>query len=151
MKARSLLWLLPVALLGCRAQPLPLARRVPVDLVGDCVSLRERLSECGEDVVPILLKRRLASHPERSARMGEEAVRAEVRDELKHEASLAPEERRRQCRMATAETAPPEPEDVARLHKCLVLSCALRAECLQPLLVPSALPQPGAAPRSPLG
>jgi hypothetical protein len=154
MRVAMLLLVLPLALVGCRPQPLPLDRRVPVDLIGDCVALRQRLSECGEDAVPVLLRRRAASRPELVARLGEEAARAEVRADIRREAALPPEERARQCRVATAETPPPEPEDVARLHRCLALSCPQRAECLGPLLVPpppSAPPPPGEAPRSPLG
>lgn len=143
--------LLLLVCLGCRSQPLPLDRRVPVDLIGDCVALRERLSECGEDAVPVLLQRRVATRPDLIARRGEEAVRAEVRADVRREAALPAEERARQCRVATAETPPPEPEDVARLHRCLVLACPQRAECLAPLLVPSASPPPGQAPQSPLG
>src|SRR6185295_9466052 len=107
-------WLLPLCFCaltaGCRAQPMPLARRVPVDVIGDCVALRQRLSECGEEAVPLLLRRRAAQHPDVIARLGEETLRAEVRAEVRREAQLPPEERTRQCQVATAETAPPEPE-----------------------------------------
>lgn len=121
---------LPVILflIACHAEPRPeIERRVPVDVVGDCVALRLGITECREEFTELVLERR--GHAGQKP-----ASRAQVLTELAREAGLPEVERRHQCRMATAETPPPAPEDVARLHRCLPLSCTQRLLCLRPLL-----------------
>ncbi|MCS6913094.1 MAG: hypothetical protein RMK29_01740 [Myxococcales bacterium] len=148
---RAALCLLVLSL-GCRPPPVQVERRVPVDLVADCVALRQGLSECRTEAAELLIQRRTAQRPELAEPAAQAALRAEVLAELAREADLPAEERLRQCRLAAAETPPPDPEDVARLHRCLQLGCARRAACLQPLLLPATVPpRSGAGLRSPPG
>jgi hypothetical protein len=116
--------LVTILLLGCRPQPVQVVRRVPVDVVSDCVALRRGIADCGEEFAEILMRRRVG------------ATRTEVLAELQREVELPAEDRVRQCRAATADAPPPHPDDVARLHACLPLPCRERAACLQPILRP---------------
>ncbi len=129
----AILPLCTVLLCACqRAAITEVERRVPVDVVGDCMMLRQRLSECPEEMTGLLLSHRVERLRE-PAQLA--AARQQVLRDLSHEASLSADERRQQCRTATAETPPPRPEDVASLHRCLSLSCGLRISCLRPLLL----------------
>jgi hypothetical protein len=125
---------------ACHKPDPQIERRVLVDVVGDCVALRERLSECPSEAADLILDRRSKKDPHLAQRLAEPAERAvaqkEVGVELLREAELAPQERRRQCRQVAADAPAPNPEDVARLHQCLPLPCRERLFCLRPLMLP---------------
>jgi hypothetical protein len=129
--------LLVLFTLSCKAAPAPVERRVPVDVIADCVALRQRLSECPDDAADLMLERRGRTQaPGAAADLSAAAVsRAEVLADLARESGLSPADRLEQCRVATAETPLPSPQDVAHLHRCLNLPCARRIACLRPLML----------------
>ncbi len=140
----SIVWLsllLPCVLVaGCHLKPeITLERRVPVDVVGDCVALRLGLSECPQDSAELILGRRAHRDPQLARRLADPRQHAAaikgVEEELLREANLAQEARRAQCRLVAADSPPPNPEDVARLHQCLPLPCRERLACLRPLMM----------------
>lgn len=125
--------LLVLFTLSCKAAPAPVERRVPVDVIADCVALRQRLSECPEYAADLMLERRGRTRP---VDLSDAATsRAEVLADLARESGLSPADRTEQCRVATAETPLPSPQDVAHLHRCLNLPCARRIACLRPLML----------------
>lgn len=127
--------------LSCKSTPAPVERRVPVDVIADCVALRQRLSECPDDAADLMLERRERGRdPSTTAAAPAPApadARAEILADLARESNLSPAERLEQCRVATAETPLPSPQDVAHLHRCLSLPCPRRVACLRPLMLGS--------------